>query len=328
MRALASALGWPFEVRRLSFVGWELLLHALPRPTLRGVDLHASDALAPPWPDVVITAGRRNELPARWIRANSGKPVTLVHVGRPWSSPDHFDVVISNAQYALAPSTRVLVNELPLNDVRADALAAARQASEPRFAAWPRPRTVVLLGGNSGPFVLTPERGRALGRLLSAFVARHGGSVLASDSPRTPPGVLDAVVAELRSDAFVNRFADGANAYRDLLATADRFVVTADSVSMLTEASATARPVFLFDPRRRSLARALDAWRWRPLVDVATRTIGPKRMRRDVAALERALVADGAWRYFDADATPFTPSRVPGADDLARAVARVRARVN
>ena len=87
MHALATALGWPFEVRRLVFSSYELLLHAVPHPTLCGVDRRASDPLEPPWPDLVVTAGRRNELPARWVRAHADKPVKLVHVGRPWSRP-------------------------------------------------------------------------------------------------------------------------------------------------------------------------------------------------------------------------------------------------
>ena len=327
MRALARALGWPFEVRKLAFVRWELLLHAWPRPTLSGVDRSVSDALAPPWPDLVITAGRRNELPARWIRAAADQPVRLVHVGRPWSRPEQFDLVICNAQYALAPSGRVLVNELPLNDAASRPTKELRARCEARFETWPRPRTVVLLGGSSGPFVLKTASARKLGRALAAFVARHGGSVLISDSPRTPAGVVEALIDEAQVPMFVNRFAHGAaNAYPEMLATADRFVVTADSVSMLTEASATGRPVYVYDPRPSTwLGRATEAWRWRPLVDRATRAFGPRRMRRDVVDLERAFVASGAWRYFDADATPFTPTRAPGGGDLSRAVERVRA---
>src|SRR4029450_4108813 len=64
LRALATTIGWPFLVKQLVFRRFELLVHARPRPTLVAVDRAASDPLEPPWPDVVLTAGRRNELVA------------------------------------------------------------------------------------------------------------------------------------------------------------------------------------------------------------------------------------------------------------------------
>jgi mitochondrial fission protein ELM1 len=49
----------------------------------------------------------------------------------------------------------------------------------------------------------------------------------------------------------LHRFgAPGANPLRAFLAVADRVVVTADSASMLSEASAAGRPIHVFRPRR------------------------------------------------------------------------------
>ena len=82
----------------------------------RALDRAASDALEPPWLDLLLTAGRRNELVARWVRNASGGTSRLVHVGRPWSSPMHFDLVVSNRQYLLESCGNVIVNDLPLTD--------------------------------------------------------------------------------------------------------------------------------------------------------------------------------------------------------------------
>jgi hypothetical protein len=330
MRSLAAALGWPVAVRALSFRSFELLLHAAPFPTLLGVYRGASDALRPPWPDLVITAGRRNELPALWIRERARRdgrvtPVRVVHVGRPWTHPDRFDLVVSNRQYALDPAANVVVNDLPLHEVDAPRLEAARAAWSARLAGCAAPRTAVLVGGSSGPLVLTPERAAELGRCVERFVSATGGSVLVTDSPRTPAGVLDALVRELRVPAFVHRFGAGTeNPYLAFLASADAFVVTADSASMVAEAASTARPVYLFDFSTGSAWRNRDAWRWRPLVHRLSHAIGPRRMRRDVHALHARLVESGRARWFDDDAAPFVP--LPSAtDELARTAERVRA---
>jgi mitochondrial fission protein ELM1 len=326
MTALAAALDWPFEIRRLVFRSWELALHVAPRPTVLALDPVASDRLVPPWPDLVISAGRRNELPALWIREQSGSRAKVVHVGRPWSHPRRFDLVVSSRQYELASGPNVLVNDLPLHALDVTALEAAREAWSSRLESRPAPRVAVLIGGSSGPLVLTVARARRLGELVDHFVRRHSGSVLVSNSPRTPPGVLDAVLGALTEPAFVHRFAHGGeNPYLALLACADAFVVTADSVSMVAEATATGRPVFVYDFMP-EIPWWLDptAWRWRPWVHRLSLAVGPRRMRRNVHRLHSALVDAGRVRWFDEHSAPFAPAGVDG-EELVRTVARVRA---
>ena len=80
MRALAAAVG-PFETRNLQFRSTELLTNLLLRTTLLGLRPRQSDELRPPWPNLVITAGRRNEPVARWIKQRSGQS-TKLEIGR------------------------------------------------------------------------------------------------------------------------------------------------------------------------------------------------------------------------------------------------------
>ena len=82
VRSLAEALGVSFTEKHIVARAWELLPHLLLRSTLAGIDQAASSELKPPWPDLVISAGRRNEPVARWIRRQSGNKTRLVHIGR------------------------------------------------------------------------------------------------------------------------------------------------------------------------------------------------------------------------------------------------------
>ena len=66
--ALADALGWPYEIKHLVFRRTELITNILAGPTLTGVIRERSSPLAPPWPDLMISAGRRNEPACRWVR--------------------------------------------------------------------------------------------------------------------------------------------------------------------------------------------------------------------------------------------------------------------
>ena len=69
--ALAEALGWPFEIKHLAFRRTELITNILAGPTLTGVIRDRSSPLAPPWPDLMISAGRRNEPACRWVQAQA-----------------------------------------------------------------------------------------------------------------------------------------------------------------------------------------------------------------------------------------------------------------
>src|SRR5258705_7907890 len=85
---LAEALGWRFETKRLKFRKTEFIPNRLLGITLAGMIAEGPSPLAPPWPDLVISAGRRNEPLAPWIREQARKSPRsprppLLHLGRP-----------------------------------------------------------------------------------------------------------------------------------------------------------------------------------------------------------------------------------------------------
>jgi len=84
LRAIAGALGWPAEVKKLSYRGHEGLLRLASLATLAGVDRKASSPLAAPWPDLVICSGRGAEAVAFWLRRQN-PALRIVFVGTPWS---------------------------------------------------------------------------------------------------------------------------------------------------------------------------------------------------------------------------------------------------
>ena len=114
---LAEALGWPYEVKRFRYRKYELLTNRLLGVTLAGICKKTSSDLLPPWPDLVITAGRRNEPVARWIQKQSDKKTRLVHIGRPWAPLKLFDLIVTTPQYFLPDQPNVLKNQLPLQTV-------------------------------------------------------------------------------------------------------------------------------------------------------------------------------------------------------------------
>ena len=321
--ALAERLGWPCEEKRIFYRPWELLTSRLFGVTLAGIDRARSSPLVAPWPDLVLSSGRRNEAVARWIQRCSGGHARIVHLGRPWVHPGCFDLVVATPQYPLGDFPNVLMNSLPLHRLSEASLAAARTRWASALAPLPAPRTAVLLGGNSGASVFTPAKARRLGEMVNGLARSRGGSVLVTDSARTPPGVLESFLAAIDVPQYVHRWGRSAadNPYLGYLALAEQFVVTADSVSMVAEAEFTGRPVYLFslDDGPQWWRRGYN-YRFDALVHRLAMSLGPRRMRRDALGIMRELVLHGRAAWLG-DAQPQAPSGLRRDDTMAAALA-------
>ena len=323
---LAETHGLRWSEKLLAFRRRELLLHLWPRPTLAGLSDAGAAALRPPWPRLVLTAGRRNELVALWIKQRSPQ-TRVVHLGRPWCHPRRFDAVFSTAQYGLQAGGNVTVNPLPLHRVDEDRLASAAAEWAPRLAHLPRPWTVLLIGGDSGPFVFSDEQVARLAPRLNRLLEQVGGSLLISTSARTPPSFAARLEAALQGPRFVYRWGSAEpNPYAAYLALGDHFVVTAESMSMVAEAVDTGRPLYLFaieTPGGRPWWLRHENFRWKPLSHRVAMALAPRRMRRDVNRVMRQLVAAGQARWLDESPVIFTPVVVDKHKGLLQAAERV-----
>lgn len=322
VRALAEALGWPFETRRLAFNERHRRSNLRLGASLQSLLRERSDALAPPWPDLVIAAGRRSTPVARWIRRQTGGRTLLVHLGRPWAPLRWLDLVVTTPQYGLPARRNVLHNTLPITRTDLARLAGARSRWAPRLASLPRPLVALLVGGDSPPYVLDVDTAARLGREALETARRLGGTLVLTCGPRVRPAAAEAVLAAAAGAGHAHRWRadDPDNPYLGYLALADRFIVTGDSASMLAEAWATGKPVTIVPMPE------TPRWKWRTMRRLqrwAERQRGPARWAwdvvmslgvtkrtRDLTRLHRALEGK--------------PPGTTGDDDLARAVARVR----
>jgi len=334
--ALAEELGWGFHEKRIHARAWELLVHLGAAVTLSGIDRAASSPLSPPWQDLVISAGRRNEPVARWIQQQSGGATRLVHIGRPWAPLKAWDLIVTTGQYFLPKRDNVVHNSLPLHRIDENKLAAAAKRLSSQLVGLPRPWISVLVGGDSGKFVFTTEKGARMGQLVNQLASATGGSALVSDSARTPTAAMNSLEAQLTAPNLCHRSASSAdNPYTGMLAVADAFAVTGESMSMLSEAAGRGKPMFVFD-----LSDTVSPW-WllphnfgfKPLSHRIAMWLGPLRMRRDISKIQDGLVQTGQASWLSSDAIALLDDGLPSVDstsagvsaaDLARATTAVQ----
>lgn len=328
--ALAEALGWPFELKELSYRKYEFRTSLLRGSDLRGIRLQQSSALAPPWPDLVISAGMRNEPVGRWIRAQAGGRTRLVHIGRPWARPENFDLLITTPQYRLAQRDNILHNTTTLHRATPDRLGAQAERWRAHYARLPRPYVGVVLGGNSGPYTLGPRSAAHIARQVNRLAGERGASLLITSSARTSPRALEAFSAALDRpfDLYRWRPGDAGNPYYGILGLSDALVVTADSISMLSEACATAKPVYMaamggYGYPMQSATPAPVDFRFSALGYAWMMRFAHQRLSRDLRLVHQALLAQArvVWLGDEFDGAP----QVPVPSDLERAAQRVRA---
>jgi uncharacterized protein len=272
---LAEALGVAPEIKRVA-----------PRPPWRWLPPHlwfsplsAVDGVAPPWPELLIATGRQTVALALAIKARN-RATFAVQIQDPVAGRSRFDL-IAVPEHDNLTGANVIATLGALHRVTPEVLAAAAPKFIPMLAPLPRPLVAVLLGGANKQYRLTEGRARALAEGL----ARIPGGLAITPSRRTGDDAMRIIRAALGAKPAVIWDGTGENPYFGFLAHADAIVVTGDSVSMVSEACATGKPVHVFDLeggsrkferfhrtlRDRGITRRFDgtlaAWRYPPLDD-------------------------------------------------------------
>ncbi len=254
---IAEALGRPF--RSIPLAWGALARLPFPWPSLAGLARDSRAAISPPWPKLVLSAGRRAAPVALWLGRRGAR---TVHCMRPGFGAADFDLLVLGLHDAPADAANVLPILGATHRMSVRRLAQARGEFAP-LGDLPGPRVALLLGGP------VKQEGQGLDPALVTGIVQQamalGGSVMATSSRRTGTAATAALAAALEGHPHrLFRWGDaGPNPYAGFLAWADAVVVTGDSVSMIAEALATTAPVFIAElpagRRQQALWRSLYA---------------------------------------------------------------------
>ncbi len=242
---LAEAAGLQPELRVLQpGAPWKWMSAKLwPRPLAA-----VPDAVRGPMPRLAMGCGGAGAVVSAALRRDVP---ALVQVQHPRMDPGRFDLVVVNRHDRLT-GPNVVVTRTALHRVTPDRLAQAAEAWRDRFARFRRPLVSVLVGGSNGRFRLDAAVAARLAADLAAMARRDEVGVVVTPSRRTDPAVVRLLTETLEPLGGWVWDGSGDNPYFAMLALADAIVVTMDSVSMISEAVATAAPVLVADLPGRS----------------------------------------------------------------------------
>jgi hypothetical protein len=267
------------------------------------------DRVDPPWPDILIATGRPSILPSLFVKGQSGGRTFTVQLQDPVSFRSRFDRIVVPAHDGLSGGN-VIVMEGSLHRITPQKLAAEAPRWAEAFAGIPQPRIAVLLGGPGSRYAFGEAEVRQLASQLRALCGQ-GYGLLITGSRRTGEGNIAALREELAGCPAYIFGGEGDNPYFGMLAHAETFVVTCDSVNMVTEACSTGKPVHVvqlpalgrrtgerdkFGRFQRSLEKSgrirffkgqIDSWAYEPL----------REMERIASLIQKA--------YFMKEGIPF-----------------------
>jgi mitochondrial fission protein ELM1 len=200
-----------------------------------------------PWPAAALGAGRQTVPVLRALTRRSRSAIFTVICQDPKTSLSSADLIWVPQHDALR-GANVISTLTPPHRFGAARLAALRRTVPAEIAQLARPRVTLLLGGPGGGYAWpAPEIARFAQAIRAA--AAEGASFLITPSRRTPPALLQAIDAATSGSPRWLWQGGGENPYPAFLAHADAFIVTADSVNMVGEASASGRPIHVFHPQ-------------------------------------------------------------------------------
>lgn len=201
-----------------------------------------SSSMTPSWPDVIVSCGRHAIGPAVWVKRQSAGKTSLVHAQHPRTAARHFDVIVAQSHDGMSGANVVTVLG-SMHCLSEGRLASASAAFADQFAGLPRPTIGVLIGGSNKTYRMTAAIARGLASNLRDLAAETGCGLLVTASRRTGAENLALLRDQLAGPDIYFWDEQGENPYFAILAHADAFLVTGDSVNMISEACFTGKPV-------------------------------------------------------------------------------------
>ena len=246
---IVEALKMPYERKDIRYNKWVRLPNFLRGATFIGITKESRKGLTIPYPDVVLSAGRRSFPVALAIKKLSGNKTKIVQLMNPGKLEEKkADLLILPVHDNYCGKLKNVMQVLGTpHRVTPEKLAIEKKHWASVFKKYPTPRVSLLVGGATKDKAFTLQNAQ---ELLQTIHALKPASLLVTTSRRTPTEIVDFLKKELPEPKFFYQFGDKSeNPYFGLLSMADMLVVTGDSMSMCSECAGVGVPVVIFAPK-------------------------------------------------------------------------------
>ena len=190
--------------------------------------------------DLVISCGRKSVIPSVIIKKKNTNIFTI-HIQDPKVNYKNFDVIIAPEHDDLK-GENVISSKGSIHYITQPEIEKAKNYLVNKF----QNENIVslILGGPTKYYSFSNEELTQVFKKIKSNFISQGHKVLVIPSMRTPKRIIDLAMKEFVKEGFVVNTVDK-QAYLSALALATNIVVTCDSTSMISEASASGKPIFV-----------------------------------------------------------------------------------
>ncbi len=198
-----------------------------------------------PYPDMIVSTGYHISTAAKWVKMKR-QDTMLVHMMKPKGGQGGF-MVLAIPEHDCPKAARNVVSTMGApHRVSTAKLDTEKEKWQKLLNPEGKKVVSVIIGGSSKTFTFNEN---SVEKLKTQLQERFGEEMryLVTTSRRT--GETEHMLLKTHFEKLDSYFYDGEgdNPYFGILALADSIVVTAESVSMLSESCATSAPVYAFD---------------------------------------------------------------------------------
>jgi len=194
--------------------------------------------------DVIISCGRKSVIPSIYLKKNSLKKITNIHIQDPKVNLNNFSYVIAPEHDGLTGknvySTKGAMHYLTKEEIdnHTNYLEDKLQSEKEYF--------LLILGGPTKHYDYSESNIINIFNLFNDLITKNNLQGIIIPSMRTPKNTIDLAKNKLGAKNLVIDTVDK-KAYLSALSIAKYIAVTCDSTSMISEAALTGKPVYVAD---------------------------------------------------------------------------------
>ena len=191
-------------------------------------------------PDLLISCGRKSVVPSIIIKKKNPEIFTI-HIQNPKVNLKNFDVVVA-PEHDNLNGGNVLSSKGAVHYITEKEINNAKPYLENKIKG--QKIVSLILGGPNKYYKFNKDQLIKIFNLIKSKFVSKGYKIIVIPSMRTPEESIELAIKEMGTCGYVVNKVDK-QAYLSAYALADYVVVTCDSTSMISEAAASGKPIFV-----------------------------------------------------------------------------------
>ncbi len=252
---LANALGFDYKIVNISYGLFAVLPNIVLRSSLFGVDKKTKAKLKEIkyFPKIIIAAGRRSAPISLYLKKKSHNRSKIIQIMNPNANFEQFDYIILPRHDKISKNSHNVIRTLgALTKIDDSLIKYEYEKRKSWFENDKKTKIALFIGGSSKKTNFSTENAQKLVKNCAKIANNMNAILYVLNSRRTSKDINESIKSTLKATNCDYKFFDfnefeNDNPYLSIVAIADFFVVSGDSVSMISESCSTGKPVYIFD---------------------------------------------------------------------------------